>query len=192
MPYLIAGLIVFLGLHSIRIAADSWRNAAIQSMGEGAYKGVYSLVSLVGLVCIVWGFSIARETPVVLWTPPIGMRHGASLLTLIAFILLSAAYVPGNSIRSRFHHPMVLGVKAWALAHLMATGQMVHLVLFGSFLAWAVIDYVSLRRRDRAAGKVYAAGHLKATLLAVAIGAITWWVFAFKLHGWLVGIRPLG
>ena len=184
MVYLIAGLLVFLGLHSLRIVADSWRTALVSQMGASAFKGAFSVLSLAGFVLIIYGFGVVRETPV-------GMRHAASLLTLIAFVLLVATYVPGNGIKARVHHPMVLGVKTWALAHLLANGQLAHLMLFGGFLLWAVLDYVSLRARDRRAGTTYSAGTLGRTVLTVVLGVLAWAVFAFKLHGWLIGIRPL-
>ncbi|MFY8043558.1 MAG: NnrU family protein, partial [Rhodoferax sp.] len=128
----------------------------------------------------------------VLWTPPIGMRHLASLLTLLAFVLLAATYIPGNAIKARVHHPMVLSVKTWALAHLLATGTAAHLLLFGSFLIWAVLSFVAARRRDRAQRVVYAAGTLQATGLTLVVGIAAWAAFAFYLHGALIGIRPLG
>lgn len=192
MTYLMLGLVLFLGVHSVRIVADDWRTQTRSRMGEGAYKGVYSLLSLLGLGLVIWGFGVARETPVLLWTPPVGMRHAASLLTLVAFILLAAAYVPGNGIKARFHHPMVLGVKAWALAHLLANGTLAHIALFGGFLAWAVLDFISARKRDRAAGTTYPAGTLAATAITVVVGAVAWAVFALWLHGLLIGIRPFG
>jgi uncharacterized membrane protein len=192
MGYLIAGLVIFLGVHSIRIVADDWRTQALERAGEAAYKGLYALASLLGFALIIYGFGVARETPVMLWTPPTGMRHAASLLTLVAFILLAAAYVPRNAIKARVHHPMVLGVKFWALAHLLANGSVAHVVLFGSFLAWGVLDYISSRRRDRATGAQYAAGTVSGTTVAVLVGVIAWAAFAFKLHGWLIGIRPFG
>ncbi|HPW29733.1 MAG TPA: NnrU family protein [Rhodoferax sp.] len=192
MVYLIAGLVIFLGVHSVRIFADGWRTATLVRVGEGAYKGIYSLLSLAGFGLIIYGFGVARETPVVLWTPPIGLRHAASLLTLIAFIFLTAAYVPRNGIKARFHHPMVLGVKFWALAHLLANGQLAQVLLFGSFLAWAVLDFIASRRRDRIAGTHYAVGSLPATALTVAAGGLAWMAFALYLHGWLIGVRPFG
>ncbi|MFZ3219347.1 MAG: NnrU family protein, partial [Rhodoferax sp.] len=133
MGFLILGLFIFLGVHSVRIVADPWRTQTRERVGEAAYKAVVSVLSLLGLVLIVWGFGMARETPVMLWSPPLGMRHAASLLTLVAFVLLVAAYVPRNAIRARVHHPMVLGVMAWALAHLLATGSVAHVLLFGTF-----------------------------------------------------------
>jgi uncharacterized membrane protein len=192
MNYLILGLVIFLGTHSVRIVAEGWRTTARARIGENAYKGVYSLLSVLGLGLIVWGFGLARETPVMLWMPPRGMRHAASLLTLIAFVLLAAAYVPRNAIKARFHHPMVLGVKAWALAHLLANGSVAHVVLFGSFLAWGVLSFIAARKRDRAQGVTYPAGNASATLATVVAGAGAWAVFAFFLHGWLIGIRPFG
>ena len=192
MVYLIAGLVLFLGVHSVRIVADGWRTQTLARVGEGAYKGVYSLLSLLGFALIIYGFGVARETPVLLWTPPAGMRHAASLLTLVAFILLAAAYVPHNGIKARVHHPMVLGVKAWALAHLLANGNLAHVILFSAFLVWGVLDFIASRRRDRAMGTQYASGTVLATVVTVVGGGLAWIAFALYLHGWLIGIRPFG
>lgn len=191
MVYLVFGLVIFLGVHSVRIVADGWRTEVRARIGEGAYKGLYSVFSLVGFGLIVWGFGIARETPYMVWMPPTGMRHAAYLLTLIAFVLLAAVYVPGNAIKARFHHPMVLGVKFWALAHLLSNGSFAHMVLFGSFLAWAVVNFIAARRRDRVAGMHYAAGTALGTVMTVAAGTLAWAVFAFWLHGLWIGIRPI-
>lgn len=191
MTYLVIGLVLFLGVHSVRIVADDWRSRWIAQRGEGAYKGLYSLLSVAGLVLIVYGFGVARETPVQLWVPPTGMRHGGSLLVLLAFVLLAAAYVPGNALKLRLRHPMVLGVKTWALAHLLMTGRLETVVLFGAFLAWAVLDFSAARRRDRAAGvAVVAPASTGATVLAVGLGVGAYGVFAVVLHGVLIGIRP--
>ncbi len=190
MAYLVLGLFVFLGVHSVRVVSDDWRTKTLAKLGEGLYKGIYSLVSLVGFALLVWGFGVARETPVVLWLPPVGMRHVASLLTLIAFVLLAAAYVPRNAIKSRLHHPMVLAVKSWALAHLMANGNLAHVVLFGSFLLWGVLDFVAARRRDRALGVVYPAGSGLGTVTTLLVGVGAWAAFAFLLHGLLIGVKP--
>ncbi|MDR7307556.1 NnrU family protein [Rhodoferax saidenbachensis] len=192
MGYLLLGLLVFLGVHSVRMVSDSWRTQALARWGEGAYKGVYSLLAAAGLALIVWGFGVARETPVVLWTPPAGMRHLAALLTLLAFVLLAAAYVPGNAIKARWHHPMVLAVKTWALAHLLANGNLAHVLLFGAFLLWAVANFIACRRRDRALGITYPAGTAKGTGVTVVVGVGAWALFAFVLHGLLIGIRPIG
>ena len=192
MAILILGLVLFLGVHSTRIVADGWRTATIGRVGELPWKAVYALLSIAGFVLIVWGFGLARQQPVQLWMPPRGMRHLASLLTLISFVLLAAAYVPRNAIKARLHHPMVLGVKVWALAHLLANGNLAHVVLFGSFLVWAVLSFRAARGRDRAAGTVYPAGTAAGTGITVVVGAAAWAVFAFWAHGYLIGIRPIG
>ena len=192
MVYLIAGLLIFLGVHSVRIFADGWRAQMLQRMGEGAYKGVCSLLAVLGFGLIVYGFGIARETPVMLWNPPTGMRHAAALFTVVAFVLLAAAYVPRNGIKARVHHPMVLAVKAWALGHLLVNGSVAHVLLFGALLAWGVVNFIAARKRDRAAGTQYTAGTLASTAVTVVLGVAAWVVFAFKLHGLLIGIRPFG
>ena len=192
MVYLIAGLCIFLGVHSVRIVADGWRTQMLQRAGEGAYKGLYSLASVLGFGLIVYGFGVARETPVMLWMPPVGMRHAASLLTLVAFVFLAAAYVPRNSIKARVHHPMVLGVKVWAFAHLLSNGNAGHVVLFGAFLVWAIADFAAARRRDRVDGTHYTPGKPAATVATLVVGAGAWAAMAFWLHGWLIGVRPLG
>lgn len=190
MTILILGLLLFLGVHSTRIIADDWRTAQRKRLGEGAWKGIYSLLSLAGFGLIIWGFGLARHEPVPLWTPPAGMQYAAGLLTLIAFILLAAAYVPRNAIKASVHHPMVLAVKVWAFAHLLATGKLADLVLFGAFLGWAVVCFIAARKRDRAAGTQYPAGTPAGTAATVIAGLAVWTGFAFWLHGALIGVRP--
>jgi len=192
MAWLILGLVVFLGVHSVRIVADGWRAHTIKRVGEGPWKGAYTLLSLLGFALIVWGFGQARLAPVVVWQPPVGMRHASALLTLIAFVLLAAAYVPGNAIKARLRHPMVLGVKVWALAHLLANGRLAGMVLFGAFLVWAVLDFRSARQRDRAHPPQPVQTTAVATGLTVLLGAAAWAAFAFWGHLKLIGISPLG
>ena len=193
MITLLAGLVLFLGVHSTRIVAEGWRSDMVARIGEKPWKGVYSLLSIAGFVLLVWGYGMARQDPVVLWgAPPVAMRHVAALLTLLAFVLVAAAYVPGNQLQARLHHPMVLGVKLWALAHLLANNTLADVVLFGAFLAWAVLAFRAARRRDTQAGRVYPAGRPGRTVAAVAAGAVAWAVFAFWLHGAWIGVRPMG
>lgn len=192
MDMLLTGLVVFLAAHSVRIFAENWRTHMREMLGEKAFKGAYSVVSLIGLALIIWGFGMAREQPVYLWSPPVGMRHAASLLTLFAFVLVAAAHVPGNAIKARMGHPMVLGVKVWALAHLLANGTVAHVALFGSFLVWAVLCFRAARQRDRVNGVVYPAATVRGNLFTVGVGVLSWAVFAFALHGWLIGIKPMG
>ena len=192
MTTLILGLLAFLCVHSVRIFAGNWRDAQRKRLGEGVWKGIFSVFALAGFALIVWGYGLARQQPVLLWAPPSGMRHLAGLLTLIAFVLLAAAYVPRNSIKSRLHHPMILGVKTWAFAHLLANGTLADLLLFGAFLAWAIADFISARKRDRAAGTQYPPGTPARTAATVVAGVAAWAVFAFWLHGALIGVRPFG
>jgi uncharacterized membrane protein len=192
MLWLVLGLVLFLGSHSVRIFADGWRQQTIARLGEQAWKGTYALVSLAGFALLVWGFGQARLTPEPLWFPPLPMRHIAGLLTLMALIFLVAAYVPGNAIKARLHHPMVLSVKVWALAHLLANGRLADVVLFGAFLLWAIADFRSLRQRDRAAGTTYPAGKAVPTVITVVVGLAAWAGFAFWGHAWLIGVSPLG
>jgi uncharacterized membrane protein len=192
MAMLIAGLVLFLGAHSVRIFADDWRNALISKLGTGPWKGLYSLVSLAGFVLIVTGYGAARATPVDLWMPPRWTAHPTSLLTLIAFILLAAAYVKGNHIKAAIGHPMVAGVKIWAFAHLLSNGRLADVILFGAFLVWAVLDFRSSRQRDKRSGTRYPAGSGAKTAITVVAGVIAWAVFAFVLHAMWIGVKPLG
>ena len=192
MTILIAGLVLFLGLHSIRMFADDWRTARIARMGERKWKGLFALVSLIGFVLIVWGFGQARMDPVVLWSPPPWTRHVAALLLLPAFVLIVAGNMPGTRIKTMLGHPMLLGTQLWAFAHLVGNGRLAGVVLFGSFLVWAVADYLASRRRDAAAGVVYPSGTATRDILAVLIGVVAWAVFGFWLHGPLIGLRPFG
>jgi uncharacterized membrane protein len=192
MGMLILGLVIFLGVHSVRIVAEDWRTATRARIGENAWKGAYSVLSLLGLVLLIWGYGAARQQPVVLWAAPIWTRHLAALLTLPAFILIVAGNLPGTSIKARLHHPMVLGVKLWAFAHLIANNTLADLVLFGSFLLWAVLDFRSSRQRDRSLQIVYPAGRTGPTVAAVVGGVVAWAVFAFWAHGALIGVRPFG
>ena len=192
MTALIIGLVLFLGVHASRVFAEPWRLRTIERIGGAAWKGAYSVVSLLGFVLMVYGYGQARLEPLVLWVPPVGMRHLAALLMLLAFIVLSAAYVPGNAIKARVGHPMTLAVKIWAVAHLLSNGNLADVLLFGGFLVWAVLVYRSARRRDRAQPPVPAVTVGVATLACIATGMAFWAGFAFWAHAWLIGVRPFG
>jgi uncharacterized membrane protein len=192
MTLLVLGLVLFLGSHSSRIFAEGWRAGRIAAMGELGWKAVYSIVAIAGFVLIVYGYGEARQSPVSLWNPPVWTRHLAALLTIPAFVLLAAAYVPGNRIKAAVGHPMVAGVKVWAFSHLVANGTLADLVLFGSFLAWAVVDFIAARKRDRAAGTRYPAGSTAKDLVVIVVGLAAWAGFAFWAHGAWIGVRPFG
>jgi uncharacterized membrane protein len=192
MTFLILGLVIFLGVHSVRIVAEDWRTQTRSKIGENAWKGAYTLLSIAGFALLIYGFGQARQQPVVLWPAMGWTRHLAALLMLLSFILLVAAYVPGNSLKARVHHPMILGVKVWALAHLLSNNTLADLVLFGSFVVWAVLDFRAARGRDRALGTVYPAGSLVPTLVTVAVGVVAYGAFAFWAHAVLIGVKPMG
>ena len=190
MLLLIAGLIVFLGVHSLRIFADDWRGARIAALGMNTYKGIYTLASLLGLALIVLGYGQARTVPLVLWDPPLWTRHLSALLMLFSFVLLVATYVPRNRIKAAVRHPMVLGVKVWAAGHLVANGTAADVLLFGSFLVWSVLSYRAARARDRQHGTVPVVPTLAGTVTTIVAGALAWAAFALYLHVWLIGVRP--
>ena len=153
-------------------------------------------VAVLGLGLLGWGYAQARLDAVPLFALPhgmaMGLRHLVALLVLVAFWLLVAAYVPRNHLKAAVKHPMVLAVKLWAFAHLLANNTLADLLLFGSFLVWAVLDFRSSRQRDRAAGTVYPPGSAGRTVAAVVLGVALWALFAFWLHGLLFGVRPFG
>jgi uncharacterized membrane protein len=192
MTLLIAGLLLFLGAHSVRIVAEPWRAAQIARRGEERWKRAYSVVSIAGFALLVYGFGVARGTPVVLWAAPVWTRHLAALLLLPAFVLVVAAYVPRNRIKAAVGHPMIAGVKLWAFAHLLTNGRLADVVLFGAFLAWAIADFIASRRRDRAAGTRYPPGTMARDAITVIVGLVAYGLFAFVLHGPLIGVRPFG
>ncbi|MDP2196115.1 MAG: NnrU family protein [Rhodocyclaceae bacterium] len=190
--YLILGLVLFLGIHSVRIFANDWRDAQVARMGELRWRGVYALFAIAGLALIIWGYGLARADPVVLWLPPAWTRHLAALLTVPAFILLVAAYLPGSHIKAKIGHPMVAGVKVWALAHLPANGNLADATLFGAFLVWAIADFLAARRRDRIAGRTYPVCCWTRDAAVVAAGLLAWALFALWGHVWLIGVKPFG
>ena len=192
MLYLTLGLLLFVGTHSVRIVADDWRTHTRARLGALRWRALYTLMSLLGFALVVWGFGQARQMPTQLWSPPPGLRHLALLLTLLSFVLLAAAYVPGNRIKARLHHPMAAAVMLWALAHLLANGNLAHVVLFGTFLVWSVLVFMAARSRDARDSTRYSQGNTGATGITVALGVALWIAFTLWLHGLLMGVRPFG
>jgi uncharacterized membrane protein len=191
MTFLVIGLILFLGVHTVSIAAPGWRDTAVARIGENSWKGGYSLVAGVGLGLIVLGYGLARQQPaVLLYVPPAGLRHLALLLMLPVFPLLLAAYLPGR-IQRAAKHPMLAATKLWALAHLLANGTLADVLLFGGFLAWAVADRISLKRRPARA--IPGAPPRPANDVVAAVGGLLLYVlFLWRAHAWLIGVSPLG
>lgn len=189
--WLLVGLLLFLGVHSLGMLAPGWRTAMVSRLGANGWKGVYSLLSLAGLVLIVIGYREARAEAVLLYAPPVWTRHLAALLMLPAFVLLVASkYVTGTWLKARVGHPMVLGTKVWALAHLLANGMLADVVLFGGLLAWAVADRISLKRRvPRPLPGAPPAD--RNDWLAVGLGLLLYVAFVTLLHEALFGVSPL-
>lgn len=194
MLLLILGLVLFLGVHSVSIVSAEGRNRLVQQFGEGPWKGLYSLASLAGFVLIVVGYAAAREAPVLLYSLPNGFRHLAALLMLPVFVLLLAAYLPGR-IQRTARHPMLLAVKLWALAHLLANGTLADVLLFGGFLVWAVVDRISVKKRAAAGllrpGPVLP-GSQANDAIALVGGLGIYVLFVVWAHAWLIGVRPFG
>jgi uncharacterized membrane protein len=192
MVLLIVGLVLFIGIHSIRTFSEESRTRFIEQRGEGAWKGIYTVVSIVGFGLLIYGYGLTRLEPTYLWHPPAVTRHIASVLMLFSFVLLTAAYVPNNAIKARLHHPMIMAVKIWAFAHLIANGRLSDVVLFGVFLVWAVLNIISCKRRDRAAGVNTASevANVAATATTVVVGIAAYLVFAIFLHVRLIGVSP--
>jgi uncharacterized membrane protein len=191
MSLLCIGLILFLGVHSVSIVAPTWRDAQVKRRGELAWKGMYALVALAGLVLVVHGYGLARQSPVVLYTPPTALRHLAMLLMLPVFPLLFAAYLPGR-IQRAARHPMLLAVKLWATAHLLANGNLADVLLFGSLLAWAVADRISVKRRAVTRSVPGAPPGALNDIAAVAGGLVVYVGLLFAAHAWLTGVPLLG
>jgi uncharacterized membrane protein len=192
MALLILGLVMFLGVHSVRVFANGWRARMIERMGLMPWKGVYSIVSILGFIVLVIGFRHARQESTVLYVTPDWMKHVTALLMMLSMMLFVAAYIPKNWFKAKFHHPQVLSVKTWAFAHLLSVGVVADVVLFGASLVWAIVLYAVSRRRDRENGTVYPPGNAVGTTITVAAGLVAWSVFALLLHGPLIGVRPLG
>ncbi len=190
MIYLILGLIIFIGVHSVRMVADDWRTRTVARIGLLPWKGVHALLSIAGFVLLVWGYGQARLESVVLFDPPVFTRYLAGLLMLVSLVLVVAAYVPRNHIKAAVGHPMIAGVKVWAFSHLLSNGRLADMLLFGAFLAWAIAVYIAARRRDRAAGTVYPPGDELRTMLTVIAGVGVWAALVSGLHLYLIGVSP--
>ena len=189
MSFLIIGLVLFLGIHSVSIVAPAWRDQQLAQRGEGTWKGIYAVVSLIGFALLVYGYGLARQSPVVLYAPPTALRHLTLLLMLPVFPLLLAVYLPGR-IKTAAKHPMLLATKLWALSHLLANGNLADVLLFGGFLAWAVADRISLKRRAVRAVPGAPARAMN-DVIAVVGGLALYVVFLLWAHRWLIGVSPL-
>jgi uncharacterized membrane protein len=190
MPTLVIGLVVLLGVHWTGVLAPGFRDRMVTRIGLRPWKLAYSAVSIAGLLLVIRGYGLARADPTVLWAPPGWGPHATALLTVVAFVLVVAAYVPGTHFKSALGHPMTVGVALWALGHLLANGTLRALVLFGAFLAWSVVTFAVRRGRDRAAGVTYPPATVARDVVVLVVGVVAALVFAFWLHAPLIGVRP--
>ncbi|MCB1486966.1 MAG: NnrU family protein [Bauldia sp.] len=188
MVILVIGLVLFLGVHSFRMLAPAGRLAAIGKMGEGPYKGAYTLVSLIGIVLIIWGFGETASDPVFLYATPVWLRHATELLVLVALILAVASALPSSHISRAVRHPLLIGTAIWAVAHLFVNGEVGTTVLFGAFLVWALIDLVSQGSRP-ATAKPPPSWRFDA--IAVIVGAVIYGLLVWRAHLWLFGVSPI-
>ena len=191
LSVMILGLVLFLGIHTVTTQREL-RARAIASLGEGGYKIVYALLSLAGLALIVWGFAAYRATGWIdVWQPPKAFKHLTVALMLPAVILVVASYVRGR-IYTTLKHPMLAGVKLWAAAHLIANGDLGSIILFGSFLGWAVFDRISLKHRADSGAPPIPVGGPGNDLIAVAVGIVAYLALAFAFHPVVIGVPVMG
>ncbi len=189
MTLLIIGLVLFLGVHSISIVAPAWRNGMAVKLGPWPWRAIYGVLSIIGFVLIVKGYALARLDPTILYTPPVWLRHVSWLLMVPVFPLLLAAYLPGR-IKTATKHPMLAAVKIWALAHLLVNGTVADVLLFGGFLAWAVVDRISLKRRVQQPMVAAPASKLNDVIaVVVGLGLYAWFIMGGHIK--LIGVSPM-
>ena len=188
MVWLIVGIVLFLGIHSTRMVAPAFRDRMVAERGENLWKGVYSLVSLIGLVVLIWGFGQARMVAPILWMPPTWLAHINLLLMIPALILLVASQLPPGYMKKAVKHPMILSVKIWAFGHLLANGDLAALVLFVSFLGWAVWNRIAVKRRG---DPVYDNPVIRYDIIAAVVGLAIYMWLILQGHAWLFGVPPI-
>ena len=188
---MILGLVLFFGAHIFTTRREA-RAQAIARLGEGTYKIAYSVVSLAGLALIVWGFAHYRATGWIdVWYPPKAFKHITVALMLPAVILVVASYLRGR-IYATLKHPMLAGIKLWAVAHLLANGDLGSIILFGSFLAWAVYDRITLKHRKDSGAPPIPVGGVTNDVIAVAVGIVAYLALAFAFHPVVIGVPVMG
>ena len=185
MIWLLLGMVLFLGMHSARMVAPDARLRFIDLRGMGAWKGLYGVVSLAGLILIIWGYGQARMVTPVLYVPPLWMAHVNLALMWPAFILLIASQFPAGRIKAAVKHPQVLGIKVWAFGHLLANGDVASLILFGGFLGWAVVNRIIWKRRG---DPVYTDPSVKWDIIAAIVATVLYVWFVVQGHAWLIGV----
>ncbi len=189
MTVLVVGLIVFLGIHSISIVAPNFRDRVAARIGAGPWRGIYSLISLIGLVLLIWGYGLARRDPVLVYNPPYWTHYVTAVLMLPVFPFIFAPYLPGR-IKAVLKHPMLVAVKLWAVAHLISNGMLADVLLFGGFLIWAVVDRISYRWRVQRPLHT-APPAARNDVIVVIVGLALYALFLLWLHQKWIGVAPL-
>jgi uncharacterized membrane protein len=189
MLVLIAGLVLFLGAHSVSMIAPYWRDRMVLLIGAPQWKSVYAVISAVGFLAIIWGYGLARQSPASLYTPPSWLRYATFVLMLPVFPFALAAYLPGK-IKTTIRHPLLAATKFWATAHLLSNGTLPAVLLFGSFLAWAIADRIVLKRRMQAPIPALPAAAFNDAIALVG-GVALYVLFVWRLHLRLIGVQPL-
>jgi len=191
LSIMIMGLAIFIGVHLVTVMR-AWRAGLVAQLGENGYKIAYSLLSAIGIALVVYGFARYRANEwVEVWSPPNWTRHLAALLVLFAMIMAVSAYARGH-IYERLKHPLLAATKLWALAHLIANGDLGSIILFGSFLGWAVYDRITLKRRSDGGGPPIPVGGVSNDLIAVAVGVVAYLALAFAFHPVVIGVPVIG
>lgn len=188
MVWLLLGIVLFLGVHSIRMVAPGFRDRMIAERGEGVWKGIYSVAAVIGLIVLIWGFGQARMVAPILWVPPTWLAHINLLLMIPALIFFFAAPLPPGYMKRAVKHPQILGVKIWAFGHLLANGDLASLILFASFLGWAVWNRIAVKRRG---DPVYENPAIQYDIIAAVIGLAVYVWLIVQGHAWLFGVPPV-
>jgi uncharacterized membrane protein len=187
----ILGLVIFLGAH-VFVTRRNERAALVARLGEWPYRGLFSLVSIVGIGLIAYGFAQYRASGLIeIWSPPAWTRHIVIALMWPASILIAAAYIPGN-IKKTVKHPLLIAVKAWAFAHLCANGDLGGIILFGSVLTWAVYDRISLKYRSDPGGPPIPYGGTRNDIIAIIVGTIIYLALGLAFHPIVIGLPAFG
>ena len=183
MTLLICGLILFLGIHSVSIFADQWRNDQVAKLGALTWKLIYSLMSIVGIALMTIGYLEARPQPITIWSPPSWAWQITVYFSLVSLILIAAAYVPKNAIKLKLKDPMLVGVIVWAICHLTTIGSLAGILLFGSFLLWGVLDLLSCRARRSKLPPTQEKASIVMTFATIAVGTVAFLPFAHIAYG---------
>lgn len=191
MLVLIAGLVIFLGMHSVKIVAPGFRQSRIDQWGDEKYKRIYTLISVVGFLLIIIGYGRSRYVASLLWHPHAYMHYATAILSLIAFMLMASSSIPDNKVKIWVKHPMSLAVAVWSFSHLLANARLGDIFLFGSFFVWSLTAYLVACKRDVAVQtqSVAEVGNVNRVIIG---GAVVWVVFGLFLHRYVIGIHPFG